>query len=235
LDLPYIEKENQIKLLMNQHSFTEDEAIRIDYEENWKQKRILFRDQVRCIASLYIFLLGRFPTERSKKVMVNCVESPGDGVQTTKDGFTEVSVKLDIDSYFSLSDFDKKTHILKKIDEGIVKVANEYSWEHDVFNRITAEIKERNYVNEYVWAQKSSPDRKYMAEVFCTHDIDYFSAMLNIRDKKSGDLVKTQKVLQERPHELVFTQYLGDLKWVSDRTVAMTYRGRKTKWLVEEI
>lgn len=235
MDIPYIKKDEGIKSIMARNSLTEAEAIHIDYEENWKQKRMLFRDQVRCIASLYTFMLGRFPTERSKKIIINCVEFPKDGVQTTVDGFTEVSVKLDIDSYFSLSDFDKKPLILKIIDEGIVKVASEYSWERDVFNRITAEIKERDYVNEYVWAQKSSPDRKYMAEVFCTHDIDYFSATLNIKDKKSGDLVKTKKVLQERPHELIFTQYLGDLKWVSDRTLAMTYRGRKTQWLVEKI
>ncbi len=235
MDLPYIKKDEDIKRVMARHSLTETEALRFDYEEGWKRKRMLFRDQVRCIAGLYTFLLGRFPNDRSKKIMINCVEFPGDGVQTTTDGFTEVSVKLDVDSYFSLSDFDKKTLILNKIDEGIVKVANEYSWEHDVFNRITAEIKERNYVNEYTWAQRSSPDRKYMAEMFCTHDIDYFSATLNIRDKKSGELIKSKKVLQERPHELIFNQYLGDLKWVTDRTITMTYQGRKTKWLIEKI
>jgi hypothetical protein len=220
---------------MAEHFLTESEAIRYDYEQNWKQKRMLFRDQVRCIASLYVFLLGRFPTEGSKKVMINCMESPGEEVSTTTDGFTEVSVKLDIDSYFSLSIFGKKKLILEKINEGMIKVANEYSWEHGVFNRITAEIKDRNYVNKYVWAQKSSSDRKYKAEVFCEHDIEFFTATLIIIDKKSGKVVKSKKVLQERPHELVFNQYLGDLKWISDRTIALTYRGRKTKWLVEKI
>ncbi|MGV2942481.1 hypothetical protein AB5I83_23240 [Mesobacillus sp. LC4] len=235
MDLPYIEKDEDIKRVMARHSLTETEAIRFDYEENWKQKRMLFRDQVRCIAGLYTFLLGRFPNDRTKKIMINCMESPSDGVQTTTDGFTEVSVKLALDSYFSLSDFDKKTLILEKIDEGIIKVANEFSWEQNVFNRISAEIKDRNYINEYVWTQKSSPDRKYMAAMFCTHDIDYFNAMLKIRDKKSGELIKSKNVLEERPHELIFTQYLGDLRWISDRTVAITYRGRKTKWLVENI
>lgn len=235
LDLPYPENGGKIKALMSQHSFTKAEAIRFDYEENWKRKRMVFRDEVRCIASLYTFLLGRFPNERSKKVMINCVESPGEEVHTTTDGFTEVSVKLGIDSYFSLSDKEKKKHIIEKINEGLIKVINEYSWDPEVFIRITSEIKERNYVNEYVWAQKSSPDRRYIAEVFCQHDLDSFTAILNIRDKKSGDLVKTKKVLQERPHELIFTQYLGDLKWVSDRTVTMTHRGRKMKWMVEEI
>ncbi|MBT2684529.1 hypothetical protein [Bacillus sp. ISL-37] len=220
---------------MAKHSLIEPEAIRLDYEENWKQKRVLFRDQVRCIANLYIFLLGRFPTENSKKILINCMESPEDEVTTTTDGFTEVSVQLDIDSYFSLSNLEKKRLILEIINEGIVKVANEYSWEQVEFNRITAEIKERNYVNEYVWAQKSSPDRKYKAEVFCTHDIDCFTATLNIRDKRSGGFVKSKKVLQERPHELVFTQYLGSLKWVFDRTVVITYRCRTTQWLVEKI
>jgi hypothetical protein len=235
MDLPYIKKDEEIKNFMAKHSLTEVEAIRFDYEENWKQKRMLFRDQVRCIASLYLFLLGRFPNERSKKIMINCVESPGEGVQTTTDGFTEVSVKVDIDSYFPLSNFDKKRLILEKFNEGMIKVANEYSWDHGVFNSVTAEIKDRNYVNKYVWAQKSSSDRKYKAEVFCEHDIEFFTATLIIIDKKSGQVVKTKKVLQERPHELIFTQYLGDLKWVSDRTVVMTHRGRKTKWMAEKL
>lgn len=227
--------DENIKSLMDKLSFTEAEAIRFDYEENWKQKRMLFRDQVRCIASLYTYLLGRFPNERTKKVMINCMEHPNDEVHTTPDGFTEVSVKLDIDSYFSLSTYEKKRLILVKINEGIVKAANEYSWDKEIFKQITTEIHLRNFANDYVWKQKNSPNRKFKAEVFCEHDIDFFTATLSIKDNKSGDLVRTKKVLHERPHELIFAQYLGDLRWNSDRSVELYHHGKKTKWLVENI
>ncbi|RSD29595.1 hypothetical protein [Mesobacillus subterraneus] len=231
MDLPYVKKDDG---LLDKHSFSEVEATRTHYEENWKTKRILFRDQVRCIASLYTELLGRFPTEGTKKLIINCVEHPEDKILTTSDGFTEVWVQLDIDSYFLLSGDEKKKLILEKIHEGVLLAAHEYAWGKETFNRIKAEIEARNYVNEYVWKRKASPDRKLAAEVFCVHDIDHFTASLTIKEKKSGNIVKTKKVLQERPHELIFVQYLGDLKWVSDRTVGI-YRENKAIWMVEEI
>ncbi|NYE04519.1 hypothetical protein F4694_001263 [Bacillus niacini] len=151
--------------------------ISLYYENKWKPKRVLFRDQVRCIASMYTYLLGRFQTERTEKITINCVEKTNDNalVKTTLDGFTKVSVELDIDSYFLLSNYEKKRVILEKINGGVTKVANEFSWDIELFNRISYEIIKNDYVNEYVWKQKTSPDKKFKAEVYCQHDIDFFT------------------------------------------------------------
>jgi hypothetical protein len=235
LDFPYVKEVGDIQRIMDKHSITEAEAIRFDYEYNWKQKRILFRDQVRCIASLYTYLLGRFPTESTRKLIINCMEQSADELHTTRDGYTEVSVELDMDSYFLLSNYEKKKLILEKIQEGVMIVGEKYSWDQEIFNKIAAEIHDRNYVNEYVWKQRFSPDRKVKAELLCEHDLDHFTGTLNIKHGKTGELIKTKKILKERPHELIFTQYLGELTWSSDRTVVITYRGKKSKWLVEDI
>jgi hypothetical protein len=235
LDLPYQKNDGNIQKLMDMHSVTEAQAVRLDYEQNWKQKRILFRDQVRCIASLYTCLLGRFSTENTKKLIINCMEEPIDEVQTTRDGFTEVSVELNIESYLNLSNYEKKKMILEKIQDGVMLAASEYSWDRGIFNRVHARIQELNYENEYVWKRKLSPSRKLSAEVFCEHDLDSFTATLIIKDNESGEMLKSKKVLQERPHELIFTQYLGELRWNSDQMVQITYRGKKSKWLAEDI
>ena len=117
---------------------------------------------------------------------------------------------------------EKKKVVLGKINEGIIQVANHYSWDISPFNRVSKEIMDRNYVNEYLLKPKSSPDRKHKAEIFCQHDIDFITISMIIRERKSNEMRKSELLFKDRPHELSFVQKLGDLKWISNREVTLT-------------
>lgn len=56
LDLPYYENKTSIKELINKRNIQEKDAILLDYKMNWKEKRMNFRDEIRCIADLYLHL-----------------------------------------------------------------------------------------------------------------------------------------------------------------------------------
>jgi hypothetical protein len=234
LDLPYKENKRFIEEVINKQGLEEKDAIRFDYEKNWKEKRIKFRDEIRCIADLYLHHLGKFQTNETKKVMINCVERiSSEEVKSTSDGFTDVEVEFDYSAYEKLDNEDKKKLILEKLYEGVLKVAEVFKWDMPILNRTYQSVIESNYKNEYIWKQKTSPSKKYTAEIFCQHEIDKYVVTMIIKKKHTNELVKNEILFIERPHELAFVQHLGNLKWISNTEVILLNKyNKKKKWQV---
>lgn len=232
LDLPYNENKVFIKELIKKDNIEEADAIVIDYQENWKWKRMNFRDEVRCIAEMYIYNLGKFETKETKKVIIHCVTEISTHEVKTCDGFTEIEVELDFHTYSQLSNEDKKKLILEKLYEGVTKVAQYYQWNLDLFKDAYHSIVEKHYKNEYVWKKKSSPSRKYTAEIFCQHEIDKYVIKMNIKTSDTDELIKSEILITERPNEFAFVKHLGNLKWESNTKVVLLNKSRTNQWLV---
>ena len=234
--LPYLSNDEYFNYLMSTQNVTEQEARRLDYLTNWKEKNVMFVDQTRCIAALYSNLLGKFKTEKTNKILIMCVTDV-DKVNVepkTKLGITEVYVLIDLESYWKLSNIEKKKVILEKIHEGVLQVANHFSWEISIFNQVYKEIIDRDYVNEYTVRQKASPDRKHKAELFCQHDIDFVKISMIIRIRKTNDIIKSELLIKDRPNEFIFVPKLGEIKWISNSEITLThsYKANK-KWMVK--
>jgi hypothetical protein len=61
LDLPYREKEEVISSVMIENNCTYEEAIKIDYNKNWKSEiRRRFEFETRCIAAMFIRLINKY-------------------------------------------------------------------------------------------------------------------------------------------------------------------------------
>lgn len=236
LYLVYQENKDYIDEVMLTQKLTREEATRQDYWENSKDFHVLFGDQVRCIARLYTDLLGKFKTEETKKLNIYCVTDLDklNSVTKTALGFTDVYVFIPLESYWKLSNIEKKKVILEKINEGILQVANHYSWDISILNRVSKEVIDRNYVNEYSLKQKASPDRKHKAEIFCQHDIDFITISMIIRERKSNEIIKNELLFKDRPNEFSFVQKLGDLKWISNSEITLTHKYKlRKKWIVK--
>jgi hypothetical protein len=233
LDLPYKENKPFIKEVINKQGMEEKDATRLDYEKNWKEKRLKFRDEIRCIANLYLQHLGKFQTTETKKLMINCVERISlEEVKSTSDGFTDVEVEFDFSAYEKLDNEEKKKLILEKLYEGVLKVAEVFEWDMPILNRTYQSVIESNYKNEYIWKQKTSPSKKYTAEIFCQHEIDKYVVTMIIKKKYTNEWVKNEILFTERPHELAFVQHLGNLKWTSNTEVILLNKNNTKKWLV---
>lgn len=126
LYLEYQENKEYIDEVILTQKLTKEEATRQDYRENCKDFHVLFGDQVRCVARLYTDLLGKFKTEETQKINIFCVTDLDKlkSVPKTALGFTEVYVLIDLETYWNLSNIEKKKVILEKINEGILQVAN---------------------------------------------------------------------------------------------------------------
>ncbi|MDF2066557.1 hypothetical protein [Bacillus sp. Cr_A10] len=236
LYLEYKANKEYIDEVMLTQNLTKEEATRQDYWENCKDFHVLFGDQVRCIARLYTDLLGKFKTEETKKINIFCVTDLDklNSVPKIALGFTDVYVFIDLESYWKLSNIEKKKVILEKINEGILQVANHFSWDTSIFSRVSKEVIDRNYVNEYSLKQKASPDRKHKAEIFCQHDIDFITISMIIRERKSNEIIKNELLFKDRPHEFSFVQKLGDLKWISNSEITLTHKYKlRKKWIVK--
>ncbi|MBT2739078.1 hypothetical protein [Bacillus sp. ISL-7] len=232
LDLPYKENKAFIEELINNQALQENDAIRLDYEMNWKKKRINFRDEIRCIADLYLHHLGKYLTQETKKIMINCVERINSNKIQTCDGFTEIEVEFDFRTYTKCEKEEKKKFVLEKLYEGVLKVAETYEWEVPMLKQAYQNVIESNYKNEYVWKQKASPSRKYTAEIFCQHEIDKYTVTMNIKSRDTNESVKSEILFIERPNGFAFVKHLGDLKWISNTEVILLNKNKTKKWLV---
>lgn len=232
LDLPYKENKTFIEELINKQGLKEKEAISLDYDMNWREKRIRFRDEMRCIVGVFLHYLGEFRTLETKKIIINCVEKISSNKIHTFDGFTEVEVEFDYEAYEKLSNEGKKKWLLETLYEGVIKVAETYEWDRSILEMAYQSVIERNYKNEYTWKRKTSPSRKYTAEIFCQHEIDKYVVTMIIKIKYTNEWVKSEVLFIERPHELAFVKHLGNLKWISNTEVTLLNKYNKEKWLV---
>lgn len=233
LDLPYKVDKALIEDLINKRGLEEKEAVRVDYVENWKEKRIKFRDEIRCIAGMYLHHLGKFQTQETKKLMINCVERISSiDVQTTSDGFTEIEVEFDYIAYEKLDNEQKKKMILEKLYDGVRKVGAVYEWDITILNKAYQSVIESNYKNDYVWKQKTSPSRKYIAEVFCQHELDKYIVTMSIKARDTHKLLNSEILFIERPNEFAFVRNLGNLNWISNTEVILINKNKTKQWLV---
>lgn len=219
---------------MNENGWEYYEATRYDYEKNWKDKRVKLRDEMRCIAALYerFFNINRFKNDKCWKITVQAVDRIHNKDIKTTGGVTEVQVVFDIENYFMLEEYEKKRIILEALKTGIDLVVKKEGWDNKIFDQAYQDVINADYLNHYIWQSKSSPSRKYKAEVFCEHEISTFDISINIKNQK-GEEIKSVKVISERPNERSFVSHLGSLKWISGDEVALINAGKTKQWTVK--
>ena len=194
-------------------------------DEMWKEKRMNFSNEVRCICALYERLFPTYKTDCSWKVLVRCVEKPIDQIKTVA-GVTEVQISFNINTYNSLKPEDKKAMVLSVLQQGIERVIEVKGWKKEFFLRAYNGVIDAHYTNQWIMKKpKSSPNRQWKAYIYCEHDLTVFQATLYI-ENKNGELYSKTLLFREAPDEFAFAQRLGEIKWVSNHEVIF-YNQRK--------
>ncbi|WP_349408768.1 hypothetical protein [Pseudalkalibacillus sp. SCS-8] len=177
--------------------------------------------QSRCITALYEECFNEFYTEYIKQINVFCVNDSPKPTLTIVDGFCHVEINYDTNNFFKLDDQEKKEVVLDILKQGINKVVKLNNWESAPFDAAYLCVKEANYQNEYVWKKpKSSPNRNYKAEVKINHDLYSCEIYLVVKDKYGQEIVN-KLVSSTKPDEIIFSYFLGELKWLSNYEVAL--------------
>jgi hypothetical protein len=183
-----------------------------------------FSFQSRCITALYERCFSKFHTENIKQINIFCVKGSPKQFLTVVEGFCDVEIQYDVSEFFKLEDRVKKEVVLDTLKQGIDKVVELNNWESTPFNDAYKCLKELNFITDYVWKKpKSSPNRNYKAEVFISHSLYLCEIYLIVKDSKGKEIAK-KMVASTKPDELIFYQYLGELKWLSNYEVVLFNR-----------
>lgn len=232
LDIPYKSNKEHIEALMHHKGLEYLQATKLDYDENWKDKRILFRDQIRCVCSMYTRLFEKYKTKNCWKVLVECVPIVSDQRILDFSGVYTVEVGFDINLFFSSSNYEKKKLTLQALKNGIDIIVKQHQWDQEVFDKAYEEVVLNDYVNYWVWRKPvKSPTKKYFAEVSCSHHVDFLEIYLTIMDRNREEVIR-KKILTERPNEFAYAIHLGELKWLSANEVALINKKGTEQWSV---
>jgi len=71
LDLVYVASEGNVELIMAESGVNRDEAVKLDYQMNWKDKRRAFSLQTRCMSAFFGRLFGYIITKDCKKLLLS--------------------------------------------------------------------------------------------------------------------------------------------------------------------
>jgi hypothetical protein len=231
--LQYEPNEVSLKKIIFDNGCSYEEATRLDYEKNWKEKCNLFDNQTRNILSLFTKFFTKYKTSDSRIVVLHFVKKVTDSRLLCCDGICEFQVQYDYDGFFKLSEYDKKRETLKLLKMGLDSIIEEKKWDRSVFDEAYNKVIEVEYVNEWYWKKAiKSPTKDYNAIVFCEHKVDSFDISIIIKNNK-GEEIKKKEVLSLIPHELVFNNYLGELKWISDNAVSLINEFGTKQWSVK--
>jgi len=232
LDLPYVIDTDRTNKIIKDKLCTPDEAIKVDYEQNWKQKRRKFSLETRCMTALFERLLGKFQADNCKKILIECVDYAIENKILNFSGVYTVQVKFDYKSFSCSSKEEKKIKALNAIWEGINKVSKQNEWEMTSFKAVYSKICDINYVNEWVWKKTKNAEKDLSAEVFMQHEIDWMNISILIKDK-FGKEIFLEKIISELPDEYAYSKHLGKLKWTSNRSVSLVNKKNDKEWKVK--
>ncbi|MFE6076436.1 hypothetical protein ACFVQB_18340 [Paenibacillus sp. NPDC057886] len=199
LDLPYIVDQDNVNSIIKNQKCEYNEAIKLDYELNWKWKRRSFRLETRCITAMYERLFGKYKTKDCWKVLIECVESISDERLINGSGVCSVPIQFSLNDFSAKSELEKKRTTLRLLMDGIEKITLNNDWDVKPFREIALKIEELGYVNEWSWKKAiKSPEKKYSAKVICHHNVESMDIFISITPRwytdtfRKGDIRTTR-------------------------------------------
>lgn len=115
MDLPYVRDINQEHLSAD--------AIKLDYELIWKEKRRQFQLMTRCMTSMLERIIPRITTKDCWKILIECVEKLSRNDCINLLGVYSVQVLFDINMFWEMNSLEKKKYVVNKIGEAIGIIA----------------------------------------------------------------------------------------------------------------
>lgn len=207
--------------------YTKEAGTPEDYEASWKHKRVQFRDQIRCITSLYERSFDKFKTTDSWKVLIECVDEIIDPRVKDYSGVCTVQVQFHVDSFFTMNDQEKKDTTFKLLRRGIDKLISEKYWDSAPFELAFEKVKRAELKNDWYWKKPIiSPDRKLKASIYIIHEVAVVKAYLIVSDKKNVEILRSE-VFRDRPNEWAYARYLGEILWSSPNEVALFNKNKE--------
>lgn len=205
-----------------------EEAVRINYDENWRLNIVhRFDLETSCMTSLVLTLLGRIRTDDFAKVVIYCVDEEVKEGITVGSRICQVYYSLDYKTFFEKSDYKKKKITLKIIKETFKKITYDKGLDYEPYKEVFDKILELDYVNTGIFKKKpKSPNKMYTAVMTFEHDVKDIKIYISIKNKLGETIVK-KLILTTPPSVYTYVEHVDKLIWVSDNEVQLlNYQGK---------
>lgn len=212
MDLPYVRDINQEQLSAD--------AIKLDYELNWKEKRRQFQLMTRCMTSMIERIIPHINTKDCWKILIECVEKPSRKECINLLGVYSVQVLFDINMFWEMNSFEKKKYVVNKIREATRIIARSNFFDVEEIENACNKVVDSNYVNEWYW-NKPVKSKQMSVQVKVLHEVESANIYLVFRDSVKN-VNKEIFLVADIPDERAYSKYLGKLEWISVGTARLS-------------
>ena len=212
MDLPYVRDTNQEHLSAD--------AIKLDYELIWKEKRRQFQLMTRCMTSMLERIMPRIITKDCWKILIECVEKLSRNDCINLLGVYSVQVLFDIKMFWEMNSFEKKKYVVNKIGEAIRTIAQHNFFAVEEIQNACNKIIDSNYVNEWYW-NKPVKLKQMSVQIKVLHEVEGVNIYMVFEDSTKKIYIE-RLLVSEIPDERVYSKYLGKLEWISVGTARLS-------------
>lgn len=219
LDLPYIIDEKKINEICLEQNTLKENAIKIDYENNWKLKRKNFKMETRCITAMFERLFESTDITEFWKISLECVPVVTNSQVRNIGGVLFKQVEFIYEDFIKYNNEIKKEISLEILVKGIKESLDEKKINLLPFEKVYNEIKQNKYKNNWKYGKCiKSPNKLFNAEILCEHDVEKIEIFILIKNKKGEEILK-KKIISELPEEFAYTKHLGKIKWITSESI----------------
>lgn len=231
-------KDIQLTFLKRKERISNIETLKLTSSSNYDEDTSFFKE-TRCITSLYWRYIPKLRTDYEKGILIHCVDDISLLNQWEKEyrtfpEYINVFVEFGNEQNFSdLPDRKKKELALQIIHSEMKNLAVKYDWDVEELEKVYNKIMELDYKNELVYIKKNSPNKKYVCNIVCQHEVSYVDIYLEIREFRTKRLIKQEKLIREQEtYETEIFSHVSDLVWKLNHKVVLTNDRGKETWVL---
>lgn len=218
MDLPYQVNEKFVYRKQKEEAIDYQDALKIDYETNWKEKRREFQLMTRCVTSMIERIMKPIETKDCWKILIECVENLENKDYKNLLGVYVIQVKINLEMFYKVDDYSKKEIMVEIILKGINQLSKSVSFNLNNFTDACMKIIANNYVNEWTWKRIKINNK--ILDIRIEHEINELNIIMLII-LGNGIAEKKETVIKTIPDERIYSQYLGKLVRLSKREVVL--------------
>ncbi len=219
LDLPYVVNEERINKILKEQNIEKENVIKVDYENNWKDKRKSFRLDTRCMTAMFERLFEGIENVEFWKILIECVPSVNDTHSKNIGGVIFKQIEFNYEDFVKYNNEIKKQISLETLIRGIKDICFEKNITFTPFEKVYNEIIKQDYKNNWQYGKSVKNKNKiYGAEILCEHDVEKIDIFISIKNKNSEEILR-KKIISELPDEYAYSKHLGKIKWQTNEIV----------------
>lgn len=181
----------------------------------------------RCVCAHFERYFQPIQTEGIYRIIVKLSDpDPRIGTTEVSSSVLKYYKKFDFDLFNSLEIVPRKKVLLNLLYESLIELCEINNWSKVNFKNAYDSVISENFLNTYIIKKKASRNRMHSAKLVGMHTEESFKCYIKIENKEGAEILN-QLLFSELPDEFLFNGQVGDIKWLSEKTVVHINKNKK--------